>query len=525
MKKFFRLYWRKLLLLLCLFAAATRITHLFAALDYDEIWTLTYFSTKEFKAIFTELALPNNQPLNSLFVKFAVLGGLPLWGIRLHSLIAGCLAVMLMVPIGIKLGRSRGAGVWSALFLLCSAPAAAYSQLARGYELQLFLLLLYTWGLLYNREKKFFIPSLCAVAAGGIMSILTLPTSVIYLGAITLGYFILYPKVPGKALSGVFLGGILFCLLWYGINFSQFRTGQQWGTAITSHKAFFTFAFKTLDALIPLLWCPFLLIGIAVLPRRMGAVLFGGIFLVLLSAVITRGGGERVYIPLVVPAALICGMGLDTICRKVKKFKFPLCAAALLCAAGGLYAGLPRWTAPDWYALYAAGKAQPEGTVVIYSGTNGYPVMWNNQPDSLEENRKRLQTPLLEKMLCFSGNSSLNGVDDTFSETQIPLNTKGIFSDGGFMYALEEITSPRDGDEILLVCCDEDQNVERAVYKEIEKCGKFLRLNIFFEEKSDSGKVNILRGGVIHQATLFDWKKLPASMKLYRLKEIERKKP
>ena len=143
------MYLKKLLLLLVLFAAALRLGNFFGALDYDEIWTMSYFSTRGLKAIFTELSLPNNQPLNSLFVKFAIEAGTPLWGIRLHSLVAGVLAVLLMVPIGIRIGRSRGAGLWSALFLLCSAPAAVYSQLARGYELQLFFLLLYAWGLVY----------------------------------------------------------------------------------------------------------------------------------------------------------------------------------------------------------------------------------------------------------------------------------------------------------------------------------------------------------------------------------------
>ena len=133
MKNFLRLYWPKLLLFLALFAVALRIGNLFSALDYDEIWTMTYFSSKGVKAIFTELSLPNNQVLNSLCVKGALALGVPVWGIRLHSLIAGVLAVMLMVPIGIRMGKTRGAGFWSAVFLLCSAPAAIYSQLARGY--------------------------------------------------------------------------------------------------------------------------------------------------------------------------------------------------------------------------------------------------------------------------------------------------------------------------------------------------------------------------------------------------------
>ena len=69
MKLFLKLYWKKLLLLLILFGCATRVGNMFAALDYDEIWTMTYFSSKGIKAIFTELSLPNNQVLNSLCVK------------------------------------------------------------------------------------------------------------------------------------------------------------------------------------------------------------------------------------------------------------------------------------------------------------------------------------------------------------------------------------------------------------------------------------------------------------------------
>ncbi len=523
MKSFFRLYYKKLLLLLLLFAAATRISHLFAALDYDEIWTMTYFSTRSIKAIFTELALPNNQPLNSLFVKLSLCLALPLWGIRLHSLISGVLAVMLMVPIGIRLTGSRGAGFWSALFLLCSAPAAVYAQLARGYELQLFLLLLYTWGILYQDVKKFALPALAAMAAGGVGSILTLPTSVIYLGIITAGFFVLRPRRPSKSLIFLLLGGVIFAGVWYGVNFVQFRAGQQWGTPITSHKEFFTFAFKTLDALIPLLWCPFLVCGIALMPRKKSAVLAGGIFLVLCSALITRGGPPRVYMPLAAAAALLCGAGADLLCRRLKKYAAPAAAAVILCCAAGLYANTAFWMPPDWYALYAKGKDQDEKTVVIYSGTNGFPVMWNNQPDSRAENTKRLSHSAPDKLLCFTSNGIINGVDTSFSESHIPLPIKGTPHEGGFLYSLEAVSRPADGDSVILITCDEEKVLDTAFFEDIAKTGHFLRLNIFFEEPADNGKVTLIRGGVIRNAALFDWGKLPPSIRVLKIKQQERK--
>lgn len=520
MKGFFRLYWPKLLLLLLLFAAALRITHLFSALDYDEIWTMSYFSSKGLKAIFTELSLPNNQPLNSLCVKLALGAELPLWGIRLHSLAAGILAVFLMIPIGLKIGGSRRAGFWSAFFLCCSAPAALYSQQARGYELQLFFLLLYTWGLLYSSSRKFQFLAPAAAAAGGVCAILTLPTSVIYLGCITAGFFVLRPRLPGKALCAVLLGGILFSALWYGINFSQFRTGQQWGEVISSHKGFFTFAFKTLDSLIPLSWCPFLIGGICFLSRRKGAVLAGGILLVLLTALVTRSGPPRVYMPLAAAAALLCGAGMDQLLLKLKKFKGAVAAAAVLCAVGGFYFNQTAWAVPDWYALYARGKSRSPDTLVVYSGTNGFPVMWNNQPDSLEENAARLRYSGLKKLLCFTGNKVLNGVDAKFNEAQLPLKNQGRSTDGGFLYGLEEITVPADGDEVILITLEEEKAVDQALMQEIEKCGKFLRLNIFFEQNRNSAKISILRGGVISKSSGFDWKKLPSAVRLYRITSL-----
>lgn len=524
MKTFFRTRYRELLLLIFIFAVVTRLGNLFAALDYDEIWTMTYFSAKDFKTIFTELSLPNNQPLNSLFVKFALLLELPLWGIRLHSLVAGVLAVMLMVPIGLRLFRSRTAALLSALFLLCSAPAAAYAQLARGYELQLFFLLLYAWGLLYSDLKKYRISALCAIAAGGVCSVLTLSTSVIYLGVITLGFFILRPRFPGKALGALLLAGLIFCALWYGFNFHHFKAGQQWGTAITSHKAFFTFAFKTLDALIPLLWCPFLICGFALLPRRLNLVLTGGIAAVLLTALLTRGGGERVYIPLVIPAALICGAGAALLSSRLKKYAFLPVAAALLCGAGGLYFNAPAWTPPDWYDLYARGKKQPPRTLVIYSGTNGYPVMWNNQPDSLEENTLRLKSEP-DRMLCFTSDSSLNGVDERFNESTLSLSSKGLPRDGGFLYALEKISHPRTNDELILISCGTEKVLDSALFEELKKSGSFLRLNIFFEAPPEPGTVAIIRGGIVRDGELFNKIQLPETIKLFRIKTIERNIP
>ncbi|MEI3003596.1 MAG: hypothetical protein V8T87_03105 [Victivallales bacterium] len=39
-------------------------------LEYDEIWTFAHYVKLPLREIFTELAVPNNHPLNTLFIKY-----------------------------------------------------------------------------------------------------------------------------------------------------------------------------------------------------------------------------------------------------------------------------------------------------------------------------------------------------------------------------------------------------------------------------------------------------------------------
>ena len=40
-------------------------------LEYDEIWTFAHYVKLPLREIFTELAVPNNHPLNTLFIKYS----------------------------------------------------------------------------------------------------------------------------------------------------------------------------------------------------------------------------------------------------------------------------------------------------------------------------------------------------------------------------------------------------------------------------------------------------------------------
>lgn len=517
--QFFRQYWAKLLFLLLIFAAVLRMGNMFAALEYDEIWTMTYFSSKGVTDIFTELALPNNQPMNSLLVKFAMQLEVPVWGIRLHSFISGLLAVLLMIPLGTIFGGSRRAGFWSGLFLTFCLPAAAYSQSARGYELQLMFLLLYANGLAFCHFKKWRIWAPAAMLVGGVCSILTLPTSAIYLGVITLSVFLLRPRMPGKAVIAVLAAGVIFSGLWYGLNLKQFQSGQQFGTVISSFREFGVFCLNTLEPLIPLLWLPFIISGAILAPRKRSAVLLGGVVCVLVSALVTRGGPPRVYIPLTLWASLICGSGVDHLCRKLSPGLRVLAAvAAVCCCAAAFYYDSDHWKAVDWYALFDKGSSQSEDTLVIYSGTAGFPVMWNNQPKSLEDNAARIaKAGELRRLFCVSGGGSLNGVDSSFNEQQIKLRTMGVKDPYGMSYGLERITVPAAGDEIIVLTVSEEKAVDRIISDSIVRTGEFLRLNIFFEQVSADGKVSVIRGGKVKTPELFNWRELPENILIFKL--------
>ena len=186
-----RMMWTVLLL----FAAALRFRDLFAPLAYDEIWSLSEFAPLPAWRLFTDLALPNNHPLNSLCLKLLTFFSAPLSALRLHSFAAGMLSIPLAGAVAFGVWRSRRAAFWAALFLALSAPAAAYSQLARGYALQLMFLLLYAAGIAWSEELRRLLPPRgrmlpeCAILAGALGAMFSLPSSPIFLVAATVAAF------------------------------------------------------------------------------------------------------------------------------------------------------------------------------------------------------------------------------------------------------------------------------------------------------------------------------------------------
>ncbi|MGE4564646.1 MAG: hypothetical protein AB7F32_07235, partial [Victivallaceae bacterium] len=131
-----------LAVLITLGGLALRLTSLGGSLQYDEIWTLEFYASKSIGTIFSDLSLPNNHPLNSLLVKLTAIGENSVT-IRLAAWLAGVLAIPAAGYLAWLVSRRRRAALWTMALIALSAPLAVYSQLARGYSLQLFLLLVF----------------------------------------------------------------------------------------------------------------------------------------------------------------------------------------------------------------------------------------------------------------------------------------------------------------------------------------------------------------------------------------------
>lgn len=499
-------------------AFVLRTKQIFNALDYDEIWTLQYFSTRPVSAIFSELALPNNQILNSLAVKAAAALDAPDWGIRIHSLLAGLASIYLVFVISAFLFRRRSAALWSAFLLALSPAAAGYSQQARGYELQLFFLLLCAAGLVRSgifRPKKFrYFPEI-AVALGGLGSILTLPTSILFLAGMTGSALVLMKRKPALPLVCVYIAGAVFCAFWYTAHFQDFRTGQQWGTPIPTIGYFILFVKNTLSALLPPVWWLFLFCSLFLKRKKLIFALLIPAAVALGAAVLTNGGPARVYLPLVVPAALLgggaAGPAIAKLTGKAKTLMTAGFAALLLI---DFHSGIAAFTPPDWYGIHEQDASLPESVLWVRPATAGYPIIWNN-PKSKEELARRLNTPSI--LLLRSASGILNGADDNFAEQTLKLPVKGESVADGTVYMLKELKTPAKGQAILIVSGPEDAKTEKLLWDEIAPTGSYLRLNIWFE--TEGGRK--IRGGVAATPEKYDWKKIPSTFRLFGISEYK----
>ena len=460
--RFFRLLWIGTLLV----GALLRISGLFSSLEYDEIWTLESFAPQPLSVIFTDLALPNNHPLNTLGVKLCIACFDNPCLIRLPALLTGLGSLLLFPVVAFLWTRRRGAALAATFFFAFSHMAIGYAAQARGYGLQLFFLLLFCAGLQLSgryRPKRYRHLTEAMVFLGGAGAVLTLPTSILYLApAALLGWHCWRKRpFPCQPLKIVLAAGVVLTAGWYLLNYHALRAAQVWGTPVTGAGQFLTLVSDTLLHLNGPVVLLLASAGILLRFRRAWPLLVITA-IPFLSAIATNAGGVRVYLPLVVPGALLAGMGLEAIYRRFSAKKRRLAAVFTICLVGlfllNWYDTAPQYKAQDWFSLYdQIRKLSPEYMIALDAG-DGYPYTWNNMPNAYKDYDLRLRNTMSQReLISFLPPNHLNGTDRHGASQRFQLNFQPEPEQqelGGFRvcrYRLTELReTPRPHSVILL---------------------------------------------------------------------------
>ncbi len=545
-RKVFRLLWFGVLLI----GIAARLTLLNAGLEYDEIWTLCNFAPLPLSRIFTDLALPNNHPLNTLGVKLCASLFSPPWTIRLPALLAGIGSLLLMPLIAFLWSRRRiTAWIATLIFALCH-PAFLYAQQARGYSLQLFFLMLFAAGFLlagkFRPKRHRFLPD-AMVFLGGAGSILTLPTSILYLGVITLiGYFFCrtlpFFRLP---LRKVLITGMVLAFLWYAMNYQALQAARVWGIPVTGARQLLEAASESMLQLNGPVVLLLALAGIMFRSRRAWPLLF--FYLAAFgSAFATNAGGARVYLPLTVPTAILAGMGAEAIFRRLRTcFHNPSwLTPALVLLLAALFAwnwhqNAASWPVRDWHRLHDEISRMPPETLFALDAGDGYPYSWNNYPGATEDYRLRLLDRSRERsLISFLPPGMLNGIGPDGGSRALVLEAPSVETEfrSGFSacrYRLSELPGvPPTGSRLLVLLRPIPQEMLQACIGLIrESYPEALLLNPWLTS------VNMADGRRYQASTLIlacddparlDWdtlrNRIPGAVSIYRILPAEEEK-
>lgn len=415
-------------------------------LEYDEIWTFQFYVPLPWHEIFTDLATPNNHCLNSLLIKWlyalfpssAVL-------LRLPALAAGILTVVLVLWAVWKTVRRSGAVIMAAFWIAFQADLIHYSRTARGYSLQCFFVLAFF--LLLTRPARvsgsWKTALLLLVCASG--ACLSVTSGLIFVGACGAAWLICsalfrpgkkslpcFPAVSEKGgwRSFAAAGGLFLILagLWYGSQYAKLKQGQQFGTELNSFFDFLRFCGDTLKNLhlLPLLCLT--AAGLFVRKRNTFRFLFTFtlIFcgLVLLSALATKAGPLRVYLPLYAPLTVSGAAALTVLCRAVRRPRWILPAGLLvsLLPLAVFPEDMEKIEPPGSEHIAARVMAETPGDVVIlYRRGDELPVLFN-LPEAAPDMMERLRNPAgLSGLLVMGRNDVLEVFDAYGRNADVPL--------------------------------------------------------------------------------------------------------
>lgn len=385
----------------------------YRALEYDELWTMGHYSAVPFLSIFTDLATPNNHPLNSLLIRiFTKCFGYQFTVIRLPAFLFGAGSVFLAMRIVWKTLRRKDALLFTTVCMCFHGFLLFYSASARGYSAQTFFVLLTVYALFRLYRNGCSPVSALIFLLSAVLCCLCITSGLIFVCA-SCGTFILL-RIRKRKLTELIrenryfiIAGICFCVfagLWYGMNFEKIRQGQSFGTWLDTPEKILDFLSVLLFHLLLL---PFVAVHIVAVffrknpLRRVSAAFLIFFGLVFLSAFLTKAGPARVYMPLLPPAIITSAAAIYGIFRALEKEK--ILPAVYLLTAFIPVLNAPALTRelrpPDWIDIpMELIRDVPPEIYVNYSSIDSYPVN-SNFPKASDDMLRRLSVPELKGFL------------------------------------------------------------------------------------------------------------------------------
>lgn len=440
--------------------------------EYDELWTIHNYVNIPAEKIFTDVVTPNNHPLNSFLIRISTsFFGMSMFTIRLPALLAFCGLFALCIAAARNFMNSTIARAAFIVLVILNGGILHYAETARGYSLQTFFFFAAFLSLLLfekfreQKKKAVLYALLYLISATG--TCLSISSGVIFITALTAAWWIFHTPFR-EGLRSIFTRQkilwiflvlfALFVLLWYGGNYSEFAKGRNsFGTSITGFFPFLLFAGDTLYATGAAVMVLAAVAGLFLVrnpeKQRLLRTVLGTVLLVLLSAVVLKGGPPRVYLPLLPLSAFAFGLFFDDLMERSEKLrKYGNLILVAICAAGVLWSNkqYQDWSDPDlgaaWQELKE--KASPE-IFIAHRPTDAYVLFSIFGEEIVKDNFRRMESPRL-LMLFHDNELGCINFSDKSSRTfpvSAPANESGVLK-AGIPYWIYLLRKPRSGENL-----------------------------------------------------------------------------
>ena len=533
--KLFHLFFTAIIL----FALFIRYYGLCRGWIYDEIWGLTSWMKSSDWTILNMLDYQNNHPLNTVFMKYGnMFFGLNCYAIRFHDFLAGVLLVPAIYMLAVVWIRSKYIALLSSVFAAAHGGLIYYSQVARGYSLETFLVTVFClFTVLWIRNAdELSRAKRCGIALVMVISMIaactTLCTAILFIAPIMFYhlYFLIIKYYPEKGtvrrktarllldnpeLIAAWVIITSFAVLLYIVNYHKFTSAvpAAGGIVVNSCSTFILFLETLFARLIPC-WILIPVVFAIFKPRfRTVIILLAMLCLaVFSSAFFTKGGPPRAYLPLVPFFCIAGGCGFYVILKLFLKNKYRriiktavLFAIFVICA---LTAGsnADKWAEPDCKKDFKTIAQIPVNCLVAYPACYTLPLAFNNKPAVYKDNFSRINNCSDGSKLLTSGasNGQISVINDKQGEESIALGIDGRRIELDqlelFEYSLTKVSKNVNikGKAVLAVIPFNSTKITNAAinYLKDRYKGKWLMLNCWlyvpFIMKSDNFSAVVL---------------------------------